>query len=108
MKKREVTIVKYCLNTEEILDTRLCDSSGICLDCKLSVDQVTTWSRIFLIQHSFGVQFSDSLCYRLLILLPPCRSLEGQLNNNKYKEKLGILNLIRDHFKKVGKKGKSP
>ena len=70
MKEQEVTIVKYWLNAEEILGARLCDSSGACLDCKLSVDQVTPSLGFLCIQHGFQVQVSDSLCNKLICCLP--------------------------------------
>jgi len=44
---RELNVDKYWLNAEEILAPKLCGSSGTCLDCGMSVDQVTAWSGIF-------------------------------------------------------------
>jgi len=47
---------KYWLNAKKILGPGLCGSSGASLDCKLPVDQVTTWPGIP--SFAFGIVFS--------------------------------------------------
>jgi len=63
---REVNVVNYWLNAEEILAPGLCGPSGACPNCGLSVDQATACSGIFFcIQQSFRYMFMTPCFNRL-------------------------------------------
>jgi len=75
--EKSMLLSSYWLNAEGILAPRLYGSSGTCLDCGMSVDQVTTWCGIFsCIQQSFRYMFMTP-CYLTGFSSLLCRSLVG-------------------------------